>query len=138
MPKVHVIDHAVSWNEVDDLTKTRNHTSAKRGEEVDIPDAALARFKKLQERDGLPRVGTREEYEAWMAGMDVTPGALPPVTDAALQTMTPEQVIAHLNNTNGDAARVLELEEARPKPRKAIVDQANGILKAAEQLETPY
>lgn len=138
MPKVHVIDHAVSWNEVDNLTKTRNHMSAKRGEEVDIPDEALARFKLLQEKDGLPRVGSRDEYEAWISGVDVATGAQPIISDQALQALSPEQVIAHMNTNNFDATRVLALEESRPKPRKAILDHAHSILDAAQQLETPY
>lgn len=133
MAKYVVIHHAVAWNERDELAKAWQHRSAKRGEEVEIPDDQVARFQALTSKDGVPRIGTREEYEAWVSGMDAPAGPVGGVTDVQLQVMTPEQVIAHLNNTNVDADRVLSLEESRPRPRKGIVDAAQRIIDARDE-----
>lgn len=137
MPKVVVFFDAVCWTERNEFTKALDHFSAKKGDEVDIPDEHIARFASHQAKDGLPRVGSRDEYEAWVSGVDTT-GAQPAMSDQALQALSPEQVIAHMNSNNSDATRVLALEESRPKPRKAIIDHAHSIVDAAEQLNTPY
>lgn len=131
MTKVIVIDDAVGWTVKDPDTKQLSHQYGFKGQEVDIPDHEIARHQKHTEKDGRPRVGTAEEYEDWTAEQaleEMTPGEL---SDAQLTAMTPDQLVAAMNQNNGIAERVLELEDARPgRNRKPIVDHAQRLIDA--------
>lgn len=132
MAEFVVIQHAISWHARDPETKVLQHWSAHRGETVDLPDDTVARFRQLTAKDGLPRIGTQDEHDAW-----VRSSAAPSVTDVAytdiqLKAMTAEQLTALLTQHNHLAYQILGLEEVREQPRQSLIDHANGIIDTLE------
>lgn len=127
-----VIQHAISWHARDPETKMLQHWSAHRGDTVDLPDEVVARFNQLTAKDGLPRVGTKEEHDAWVTATETPASTEVAYTDIQLKAMTPEQLNALLNQQNHLAYQILTIEEARGLPRQGLIDHAQSIIDTIE------
>lgn len=102
-----------------DLRGRRDRHSAERGEVIEISAEEAERGESLSDKHG-PFLGPVD------ADVPVVDGGFQPATDDALGSMSVVEVTAYLNTVPEDLAedeldRVLQLEEARDKPRAGVL-----------------
>lgn len=131
--EVVVVRDAVGWRYWDERLRQYVQKYAFKGDKVHIPTADYHRMNDLAaDSDGKPHVLTPEDHEAWTATEVTRVDPVMQLTDDQLMALPPDDLIARLQQVPGLAARVKPLEEARPKPRKPVLNVADRLMKASE------
>lgn len=132
-----ILDDKVTYREWDERLRSYRGVSHKKGEVVDLPEHVVARIDQIthhpdaEVRDrGRLRIIPADEYEAWADTTATTTSPAQRWTDQQLQSMPPNDLIAEINTTAGLAARVVEVEQSRAKPRRAVVEHARKVADA--------
>lgn len=130
-----VVDHMVTWMEWDDRLKAYVHFSGRRGQQVSVPDHVVAKMEKVTDErdgygrpvDGRPRMLAPDDYEAWTGKQAVAADPIYALSDDQLMSMGPDDLLAKMAQVPGLSDRVLDLENARDKPRKPILAYAERV-----------
>jgi hypothetical protein len=138
MTTMVAVDHAVTWTEWDERTRSYVHKVLTQGNEADIPDEVVARFEKMPEKkyenqyiNTNPRVLSPEDYAAWTDTKFIERDPILSITDEQLKAMPAETLMAKMNILTGLAPRVLDLEKRRNPQRKPIIAHAERLLEAS-------
>lgn len=125
MPKRFVLFDVIGWSTPIEgrLDGRRDYHSARRGEEVDLPDSEVERL------EALGAVGTQAEATASASAAAEPPSA----SDEQLASMNVEELVAYLGQHPSEAQRVVTLEEGREKPRKGVLEPAQRVQVAHEE-----
>jgi hypothetical protein len=124
----------IMWNVWNERERQYVHTTLHQGVTGEVPDDVVARLERLTEEDGTPRILSPEDYEAWTSATVTAASPVNALSDAQINAMDAQALVGQLNQNPAMAARVLELENSRDKPRKPIISLSERII-AAQQGE---
>ncbi len=96
------------------------HNVATRGETISVTPAEARRG------EALLALGTAAQADV-AAAMS---GSAPAWDDVQLRSATVDEVLAYLSARPGDASRVLDIENARPRPRVTLVAAVEQLMEA--------
>lgn len=127
MPKTvkrFVLFDVYGWSTpIDGERLRRDYHLARRGEEIEISEAEAARG------EGLGALGTEAEATASASAAAEPPSA----SDEQLGGMNVDELVAYLGQHPSEAQRIIDLEEARERSRKTVLEPAQRVKVAHEE-----